>query len=87
MNCQYHPIYRKCSNCGLEMERGQERECQDPPPPSPIRVQALCEARALIKQHAVMCWNSGLTERSDGITEVLVEFDLKFPEALEPEET
>ena len=81
MNCQYHPIYRNCVRCGREMERGASRACVSAPLPEPSeRVKALREARELIKRHAVMCWNGGLTERSD----VLVDFDLKFPEALEP---
>ncbi len=46
------------------------------------RTKALREARALIQQHAMSTWRGGLTERSDGITGVLVDFDLKFPEAL-----
>jgi hypothetical protein len=84
MNCSYHPIYLSCSKCGRDMERGQERECTYAEPPHPERVKALREARAHIKNHAVMTWNGGLTERSDGITDVLVDFDLKFPEALDP---
>lgn len=87
MNCQYHPIYRNCFLCGREMERGTERECWVSPPrhaPSNERVVALRQARALIKEHAKMTWNTGQIERSDGITDVLVDFDLKFPEAIEP---
>lgn len=37
------------------------------------------ECRALIQQHAQSTWKGGLIERSDGITEVLVDFDLKWP--------
>lgn len=80
MNCRYHPIFRRCYQCNLDMVRGEQRECAVTPEPSD-RVKALREARELIKLHAVMTWNGGLTERSDGITEVLVDFDLKFPEA------
>ncbi len=89
MNCVYHPIYRVCRACGRDMERGQERECVVAQPPEQVdiesasRSKALREARELIKNHAVMTWNSGLTERSDGLTDVLVEFDLKFPEGKE----
>ena len=70
------------------MERNQVREC------SPVlqsvsadrldpRTRALREARALILEHATSTYRGGLIERSDGITEVLVDFDLRFPEALE----
>ncbi len=37
------------------------------------------ECRALIQKHAMSTWSGGLIERSDGITEVLVDFDLKWP--------
>ncbi len=85
MNCQYHPIYRNCARCGREMERGADRACVGAPPAEPSeRTRALREARELIKRHAVMTWNGGLIERSDGITEVLVDFDLHFPEAQLP---
>lgn len=80
MNCRYHPLFRSCDQCGVEMERAQQRECSVTPEPSE-RVKALREARELIKTHAVITWKSGHTERSDGITDVLVDFDLNFPEA------
>jgi len=90
MNCHYHPIYRCCQNCGHSMEREQVRDCLSPSAvmvtdrsDQPARTTALCEARALILKHAMSTWRGGLTERSDGITEVLVEFDQAFPEALE----
>jgi len=89
MKCQYHPIYRNCRVCGKPMERDVVRNCvlsPSPPPPVPViseRTKALREARAVIHEHAKMTWNAGLTERSDGITDVLVDFDLKFPEARE----
>lgn len=82
MNCSYHPLYRNCSRCGVLMDRGERRECLFTPEPSE-RVKALREARELIKSHAVMTWNGGQIERSDGITDVLVDFDLKFPEGRE----
>lgn len=91
-DCVYHPIYRSCRNCGADMERGQARECS-PPVESPrellngegsARIDALRQARALIQKHAMSTWKGGLIERSDGITEVLVDFDLAFPEALDP---
>ncbi len=84
--CVYHPIYRVCRNCGHEMQREETRVCQAAAAPLSLadridRITALRETRALIKDHAVRTWKLGLTERSDGITEVLVDFDLKFPEA------
>lgn len=82
MNCQYHPLYRNCVQCGREMERGQERVCSFTAEPSE-RTKALREARELIKSHAVMTWKSGQIAASDGITGVLVDFDLKFPEGRE----
>ncbi len=85
--CVYHPIYRSCRNCGADMERNQVRKCLKDlyrkPEPISERITALREARELIKNHAMSTWKGGLTERSDGITEVLVDFDLKFPEAKE----
>jgi hypothetical protein len=36
----------------------------------------------VIHKHAVSTYKAGLIERSDGITEVLVDFDLAFPEVL-----
>ena len=87
--CSYHPIYRSCVRCGLDMDRYQERVCAPKSPsvvPSPPdrteRIQALREARELIKKHAISTWKGGLIDRSDGITEVLVDFDRAFPEAL-----
>ncbi len=90
--CVYHPIYRSCRNCGADMERGQVRKCLTAmyKKPEPLngeggaRIDALREARALIQKHAMSTWRGGLIERSDGITEVLVDFDLAFPEAREP---
>lgn len=85
MNCQYHPIYRNCVRCGREMERGAGLACVGAPPTEPTeRVKALREARWLIQKHAMSTWRGGLAERSDGITEVLVDFDIAFPEAIEP---
>jgi hypothetical protein len=37
------------------------------------------ECRALIQKHAQSTWKGRLIERSDGITEVLVDFDNKWP--------
>ncbi len=88
--CVYHPIYRTCRICGKDMERNEPRECDaEVVPPlfngeGSARIDALREARELIKTHAMMTWKSGQIERSDGITDVLVDFDLKFPEALGP---
>lgn len=82
MNCEYHPIYRNCFACGRDMERGEQRKCTAEKPVSE-RTKALREARAVIHEHAKMTWNAGQIERSDGITDVLVDFDLKFPEARE----
>jgi hypothetical protein len=85
VNCQYHPIFRNCVRCGREMERGAGRACVGAPPTEPTeRVKALREARALIQKHAMLTWRGGLIERSDGIAEVLVDFDLAFPEAQLP---
>lgn len=50
------------------------------PPAITERTQALREAREVIKKHAISTWRAGLTERSDAVTEVLVDFDLEFPE-------
>ncbi len=89
MNCSYHPIYRNCVTCGNLLERGEVRVCVSPVGSvqsvvdlarKDERARALREARNLIKTHAVMAWNGGQIERSDGITDVLVDFDLKFPE-------
>lgn len=87
-NCYYHPVYRNCLHCGHEMQREEVRLCPMPEsrPPHGVsdRVAALREARALLLMHAMSTWNGGLLERSDAITEVLAEFDLKFPEAKLP---
>lgn len=77
--CSFNPIYRNCIHCGVTLERGALRVCTAPAPANE-RVKALREARALIAQHAQITWKSGQIERSDGITDVLVDFDLKFPE-------
>lgn len=74
-----------------------QREPTVTPPPSALqqiesiieavrqeaRTVALRDARALVLLHAQLTHKGGLTERSDGITEVLVDFDLKFPRAPE----
>ncbi len=65
------------------MERIYQRECLAPDVPLTARTIALREARELIKKHAISTWRGGLIERSDGITEVLVDFDLQFPEGKE----
>jgi len=83
--CDYHPIYRSCRNCGADMERGQVRKCLTKmyqPTPDP-RIAALRDARALILRHAQSAYRGGLVDRSNGITEVLADFDLRFPEVLE----
>lgn len=87
--CVYHPGYRACQSCGHPMQLGQVRGCialrrtLAPVDEHPARVTALREARALIAKHAMSTYRGGLIERSDGITEVLVDFDRAFPEALE----
>lgn len=80
---RYHPIYRTCIHCGTDQNSPREY-CQPRPvsaAPSHDRMTALREARELIRKHAISAWRGGLVDRSDGITEVLVDFDLKFPEA------
>ncbi len=78
------------TNCVMDMERNEPRECAaEIVPPllngeGSARIGALREARALIQKHAMSTWRGGLIERSDGITEVLVDFDLAFPEVLDP---
>jgi len=88
MNCDYNPIYRICRNCGREMERSQVRQCMAASSAHERvadreRTLALREARDLIKSNAVSTWKSGQIERSDGLTDLLVEFDRRFPEVLE----
>lgn len=84
---RYHPIYRTCLNCGTDQFAPRAtcdiRPVSEPAPAVSERVRALREARELIKKHAVMTWNSGLIERSDGITDTLADFDFHFPEALQ----
>lgn len=79
---QWHPIYRSCVRCGTD--KGSPRATCEAVPVSSIsadRVAALREARELIKKHAMSAWRGGFMDLSDGITEVLVDFDLQFPEA------
>lgn len=45
------------------------------------RTAALVEARAVFAQNAIAAWKGGQTERSDGITDAITDFDMKFPEA------
>lgn len=76
----WHLIYRTCVICGTD--RDKPRQLCEPLPVSTNaeRARALQEARALIREHAWMTWNAGQLERSDGITDLLSEFDSRFPE-------
>ena len=71
----WSPPYERCARCG-KLPRQAQEPCEHE------RLKASREARSLIKQHAQMTWKTGQIERSDGITEVLVEFDRMFPEVL-----
>ena len=85
-NCLYHPVYRVCRNCGKVMERSEQRVCQEPASvtgDAASRIDALREVRALILSNAKSNWKSGLTERSDALTDLLTEFDRAFPESRE----
>ena len=89
ITCVYHPIYRSCRNCGRDLNRDQVRPCVAMPNSlaeevvSTVRTSTLQIVRAMIQSNAQSTWKAGLTERSDALTDLLVEFDARFPEARE----